>query len=113
MKTFLLLVLIIAGAAYYATREKPGSGAKARTGMSRAAPLISAVEAYRTAHSVYPPSLEDLVPDFVGSIPHEINGHPILYERHGSTYDLTFSYLGPLPTHCTFTPAKNWGCGWL
>ncbi|MEP6571982.1 MAG: hypothetical protein ABJD11_04775 [Gemmatimonadota bacterium] len=113
MKTFLVLLILIAGVAYLITREKPGTGGKARVGMSRAAPLVNAVEAYRSAHGGYPAALEDLVPDFIGSIPHEIDGHPIIYDRHGSTYGLTFSYMSPLPTHCTFTPTQTWTCAWL
>ena len=113
MCPFLVLRLLLRAACVVVPWGKPGTGGRARVGVSRAGPLGNAVEAYRSAHGGYPASLEDLVPDFVGSIPHEIDGHPIIYERHGSSYGLTFSYMSPLPTHCTITPARTWTCAWL
>ena len=114
MKTILLLLLLVGATAYFLTREKPGTGPKALAGMSRAQPVIAAIERYRQDRGAYPGAIEDLFPDLAAAIPKEINGHPILYERHGDSFDLTFSYASPLPTHCTFSPGtQKWKCGWL
>ncbi len=113
MKTFLLFVLIVGSAAWYLTREKPGVGPKATSGFSKSAPLVAGLQAYRSAHNVYPPSLEDLVPDFLGAVPSAINGHPPQYERNGASFTLKFSYATPLPVVCTYSPETRWKCGWL
>ena len=113
MRTFLLLAIIVGGIAWFVTREKPGTGPKAQTGFAASAPLVAALQAYRDAHNVYPPALEDLVPDYLPSVPSAINGHPPVYQGHGSSYDLKFSYISPLPTSCTYTPERHWKCGWL
>lgn len=108
---FLLIVGLAVYVGYLARKEKPGEGPGARAGKLAARPVIDAVEAYRTAHNMYPADLDDLRMEN-SSVPRTINGHGIDYDRHGSTYDLTFSYTTPLPVHCTYTPTR-WKCGYL
>ncbi len=43
--------------------------------------VACAVERYRLAHRAYPPRLEDLAPQFIDSVPHDIiNGQPLHYQ---------------------------------
>lgn len=110
----LFLLALLAGAVYLgylARKEKPGEGPKARKGKAAVQPVITALEAYRSAHNGYPADLDDLAGEG-GGLPSEILGHPLGYERHGATYDLTFHYATPLPVHCTYTPPR-WKCGFL
>jgi hypothetical protein len=113
VKTIFLILLLAAGGyvGYLAHKEKPGVGPKARVGKVAAQPVITAVEAYRTAHNMYPADIDDLLTENT-ALPRRIDGHEIGYSRHGSTYDLTFSYTTPLPVHCTYSPT-HWKCGYM
>ena len=52
-----------------------------QTAMNQAA-LVCALERYRRAHGQYPESLEQLVPDLVRKLPHDlIGGQPLKYRR--------------------------------
>jgi hypothetical protein len=66
---------------------------------------------------MYPFSLDDLVPEFMGRVPQLKNGATLSYERFGASYKVTFNYTNPLPVHCSHestTPAsKPWTCEWL
>lgn len=113
MKT-LLLILAIAGVAYYfLSQQKPGVGPKAEAGFRAAAPIISAIGQFREAKNGPPGVLGELSPEFLAAVPQQINGHPILYEIRPDGYQLTFSYADPLPVHCTYMPATKWKCAWL
>lgn len=113
MKKLFLLLLLALGVyvGYLARKEKPGMGPKARSGKAAAQPVINAIEAYRTAHNMYPADLDDLRSEN-SSLPRRIDGHGIDYDRHGATYEVSFSYTTPLPVHCTYTPS-HWKCGYL
>lgn len=114
MKKLFLLVLL-AGAVYLgylAKKEKPGEGPKARAGKAATEPVIEALESYHAAHAAYPSDIEALAGEG-GGLPSQVLGHPLRYDRHGSTYDLTFSYATPLPVHCTYSPETRWKCGFL
>ncbi|HKV76126.1 MAG TPA: hypothetical protein VJN95_16530 [Gemmatimonadales bacterium] len=113
MKTLLLILIIVAGAYYYLSQQKPGVGPKADAGFRVAAPIISAINQFRDAKSGPPGILMELVPEYLPSIPRQINGHPILYQIRPDGYELTFSYADPLPVHCTYMPKTKWKCGWL
>jgi hypothetical protein len=114
VKLIIFLLLIVAGAWYWLSREPPGTGPDARTGMTRSAPLIAAIERYNDAHGQYPTSLEDLVPDFLPLIPNTIvGGHPPTYERTDRGYAFTFSYTTPLPVYCSYRPGVKWKCRYL
>lgn len=107
---------MLAGAGYLGylvVKHKPGEGPRAEAGRRAAAPVITAIERYRNLHGEYPDDLDVLESEVPGSVPREINGHPVRYERSGTVYRLTFSYAAPLPTHCTWTPATKWKCGYL
>ncbi len=111
----LIWLALFAGAAYVgylAYKEKPGEGPKARQGKAAVQPVVNALESYRQAHNTYPADLEDLAGEG-GGLPGQVLGHPLRYERHGATYDLTFSYATPLPVHCTYSPETRWKCGFL
>jgi hypothetical protein len=113
MKTLLLIVLILAGAYFYLSKQKPGVGPKAEAGFRASAPIISAIDQFKTVKNGPPGILSELTPEYLPTVPREINGHPILYTIRPDGYELTFSYADPLPVHCTYMPSTKWKCGWL
>lgn len=111
----LLLVLAILGAVgwYYLKPLPPGKGPDAAKGMRVSNGVVSAIESYRSARQMYPASLEDMVPEFLGGVPHLSNGSSLEYQRLGQSFKLTFNYANPLPVHCTIYPGKKWACEWF
>jgi hypothetical protein len=95
---------------------RPGEGRKAEAGYRRAAPIIAALERYRSERGSYPDSLASLPPEW---LPEELRGsaprYGLHYERKDDRYELTFSYGGPGINHCTYDPAapeaRRWSCG--
>jgi hypothetical protein len=110
-----LLVLGVLGAAgwYYLKPLPPGKGPDAAKGMRVSAAVVQAIEAYRSSRGLYPQTLEDMVPEFLGGVPHLSNGSTLEYQRLGITYKLTFNYANPLPVHCNYRPGKKWECEWF
>ena len=54
--------------------------------------IACALERYRLAHQVYPPSLDPLVPEFIASLPHDvINGQPYRYRLNPDGMFLLYS----------------------
>jgi hypothetical protein len=95
-------------------RDPPGKGSKAERGYRKSAPLIAALDRYRVIHGGYPETLEELVPDFLDSLPRESNkdGVILAYTRSASAKDylISFSYVGPGMNSCTYSPAVRWKC---
>jgi len=95
----------------------PGKGPKAERGYRRGAPVIAALERYRSAHGAYPDSLRELVPavlpDSALRVPdREQERYPLAYRRTPDGYELGFRYGGPGMNSCTYTPAtRKWRCG--
>ncbi len=113
MKTLLLILVILGGAWFVLSKQKPGVGPKADAGFRATAPIISAIGQFYEVKHGPPGMIGELAPDFMASVPREVDGHPILYEIRPDGYELTFSYADPLPVHCTYTPNTKWKCGWL
>jgi hypothetical protein len=111
---FLLVLAILAGAAWYFYRPlPPGQGPKADEGKRAAGRVVAMLEAYHAAKGVYPVDLDDLIPDYSAGVPTMTNGRPYGYERIGDRFQLTFNYTNPVPVHCTFEPGSKWTCEWF
>jgi hypothetical protein len=113
MKFILVLVVIGAVGWYYFKPLPPGKGPDAAKGMRISNGVVSAIESYRSDHQMYPPTLEDLIPSYLGSVPHLSHGSSLDYQRLGASFKLTFSYANPVPVHCTIAPGKKWECEWF
>lgn len=113
MKVLLLLAALIAGAWMYYKPLPPGKGPNAAAGMRAGAAIVQTLESYRSARGVYPMNLEDLVPEYLGSLPRLSNGSSFEYQRLGGSFKLTFNYTTPLPVHCNYEPATRWACEWF
>jgi hypothetical protein len=113
MRVLIIVGLLAAGLWYYFKPQAPGKGPDAMKGMRISSGVMQAIESYRSARSVYPPSLDELVPEFLGGMPHFSNGSSLEYQRLGATYKLTFNYANPLPVHCSIAPGQKWQCEWF
>ena len=92
------------------TEEPPGVGEKADRGYAVSAPIINALEQYKYEKGAYPDSLDELVPDYLTSIPSEVNDNPLAYKKTDESFSLSFYYLGPGMNACTYTPENAWRC---
>jgi hypothetical protein len=113
VKFLLFFAALVGGGWYYFKPLPPGKGANADAGKRAATVILRTVETYRGATGVYPMHLEDLIPDYLSSIPRLSNGSQFEYERLGWNYKLTFNYTNPLPVHCNYMPATKWECEWF
>lgn len=115
MKFMLVVAAIIAAAWFYFKPLPPGQGPVAASAMRSSSGIVNAIEAYRSSKGMYPGSLEEMVPDYLGGLPHLKNGATLEYQRLGANYELTFNYTNPIPVHCTHksTEHKSWECEWL
>jgi hypothetical protein len=73
-------------------------------------PIITALEEYHKANKAYPDSLDELVPDYLASVPAGVQGDPILYAKQDQTYTLSSSYSGPDNNVCIYAPEHGWQC---
>lgn len=85
-------------------------GEKAEKGYTACDPIIAALEQFQADKGTYPESLAELVPDFIASVPAEINDEPISYSKTGESYSLAFHYIGPGMNTCIYTPKDKWHC---
>jgi hypothetical protein len=113
MKFILVIAILGAVGWYYLKPLPPGKGPEAAKVMRVGNGVVGAIESYRQARSLYPATLEDMVPEFIGGVPHLSNGSSIDYVRNGSTFTLTVNYANPIPVHCSITPLKKWDCEWF
>lgn len=117
MKFLLVLAALIAGAWFYFKPLPPGQGPVAASAMRVGGSVVGAIEAYRSARGVYPFTMDDMVPEFMGAVPKLKHGATFEYQRLGSNYKLTFNYTNPLPVHCSHEssspPSKPWACEWM
>jgi hypothetical protein len=90
--------------------QPPGEGPKAEAGYAACEPVIQALAAYHADHHVYPESLAALSPDYLETVPDEVNELAIVYQQEEEAYSLRFSYTGPGMNHCTYTPDAGWDC---
>jgi len=111
-KKFLLLCIAILAltACKLFTVDPPGVGEKAEHGYATLEPLIKTLEQYQADTSAYPESLEELVPDYISSIPTEVNDQPIYYKKVDESFILSFHYIGPGMNTCSYTPEDQWQC---
>ena len=108
--------LLIAGVVILSACAAPGEGVKAKSGYAAAAPVITALEAYRQANAAYPSSLNQLVPKYIAAdrltatIP-DNKVMPFKYRQVDSGYELSFSYTGPGTNQCVYREStKAWKC---
>ena len=106
---FLLPFLLLA-CSLVPTEEPPGVGAKAERGYAACEPIITALEQVRAETGEYPAALEELVPEYLASIPRTVNDQPLEYAKTPAGFSLTFRYLGPGMNWCVYTPADGWDC---
>lgn len=107
---FFLFALAALTACKFFTAEPPGVGEKAEIGYAALDPIIKALEQFHADTSIYPETLEELVPDYISSIPAEVNSESILYTKTDESYSLAFHYTGPGMNTCTYTPEDKWHC---
>jgi hypothetical protein len=113
MKYLLVLAVLAAAAWFYFKPLPPGKGPDADHGKRVAGALIQTLESYRSARGLYPPDLDDLVPDYLSGVPVLGNGSSFSYTRLGANYKLSFNYSNPLPVHCIYEPTTHWSCEWF
>lgn len=108
----LLLSPVVLGAC-----DPPGKGPKAERGYDRSAPVIAALEQYRSQRGEYPASLREMVPAFLADSALRVpdrpgETYPLEYTRLPEGYALEFRYTGPGMNDCTYRPGvKKWDCG--
>lgn len=107
---FFLFALVMLSACKLFKADPPGVGEKAERGYAALEPAIKALEQYQADKGTYPESLEELVPDYLPSVPTEVNDESILYTKMGESYSLAFHYVGPGMNTCTYTPENKWQC---
>ena len=94
----------------------PGEGPLAERGYRRGAPVIAALERYRSERGAYPDSLRQLVPAFLPDsalrVPdRDRERYPLEYQRTADGYELGFRYAGPGMNTCSYTPSTaRWKC---
>jgi hypothetical protein len=113
MKLLLVLAILAAAAWFYFKPLPPGQGPEAARGKHVAGALIQTLETYRSAHGMYPPDMDALVPDYLAGVPTLGSGSSFSYTRLGSNYRLSFNYSNPLPVHCYYEPSTHWSCEWF
>lgn len=110
-KLLLLFVAILAlTACKLFTVDPPGVGEKAELGYAVCDPIISALDQYKADKGEYPESLDELLPDYLSSVPTEVNNEPIYYKKVDRSFTLSFHYIGPGTNTCTYTPEDKWHC---
>ena len=108
---FLLLVIpFLLSCNLIPTPEPPGVGEKAELGYAALDPVIKGLEQYQANQGVYPETLDELVPDYLPSVPTEVNNESIQYTKTDESFSLVFHYIGPGMNTCTYTPESNWKC---
>lgn len=107
---FLCVAIVVLSACKLFTPEPPGVGDKAERGYAALEPVIKALEQFRADKGAYPESLDELVPDYIASVPAEVNGESIFYAKAGESFSLAFHYVGPGTNTCTYTPKDQWRC---
>jgi len=88
----------------------PREGPKAEAGYKAAAPIIDALERYKTVHNAYPVTLDTLVPDYLPNGTANPEDFAFDYQVKGASYELMFRYAGLGMNVCTYTPEKGWYC---
>lgn len=107
------MMCMLVGCALNPFLDAPGEGEKASRGYRLAAPLIAALEGYRSINGRYPDSLELLVPSLVQELPPTQRSDQeggIEYFRTERAYVLRFRYSGPGTNSCEYKPQENWKC---
>ena len=113
MKLLIILAIMAGAVWYYFKPLPPGKGPSADAGKRAAVVIQRTLENYRGDHGGYPQALEDLIPSYLGSVPHLSNGRTFEYQRLGLNYRLTFNYASVLPVHCSYEPSAKWACEWF
>ena len=111
----LTLSPIVIALGFCAGAPPPGESDEARRLKRDAAPVVAALDRYRSVHAEYPRRLDDLVPEFLapGVLPLKPvqTTYPVMYSGDSTDYKLSFRYSGAGMNDCTFTPARQWECG--
>lgn len=91
--------------------EPPGVGEKAEKGYALSAPVIAGLEEYKADHGSYPEKLDQLIPDYLSSVPTKTAELEFSYFSDGKSYRFSFHYIGPGMNTCDYAPeAKEWKC---
>ncbi len=91
--------------------EAPGEGEKAERGYSEAKPVIDALEKYFSDKKLYPNTLQDLIPNYIQTLPTKAPLEALGYTSTGESYVLSFTYTGPGVNNCEWTSeSKEWKC---
>ncbi len=105
------VVFILACNTIIPTVEPPGVGQKAEKGYKLSEPIIAALERYKADHGIYPEKIDELVPDYLSTLPVSTDEVDFFYSKTGESYSFSFHYIGPGTNSCTYTPeAKDWRC---
>jgi hypothetical protein len=112
--TWLALALTVPVSACVLACAKPGEGSTAALGYRHCAPIIQALEEFRTAHQHYPASLDELSPDFLPSPalqpPRQLRRVEYSVQPSGG-YILGFDYTFPGTNTCDYSSVKkSWDC---
>ena len=113
-KRSLLMTALFAGC--FLGGDPAGEGDKARAGFQQAAPILVAIEAFRSNEGRYPDSLGELVPAMLDRAQLVLRApgsgaYPFEYELLGDEYKLAFRYGGPGMNVCTFDrETLAWAC---
>lgn len=82
-----------------------------KIGYEICAPIIQAVSKYKSEEKIYPDSLSLLIPNYLDSIPSQINGYPLDYqlsEEYG--YVIRYTYCKRELNRCLYSPKTYWCC---
>jgi hypothetical protein len=94
--------------------EKPGTGSRAQTCYSAAAPIIVALEASHRDHGHYPPSLRQLTPRYLNEAATKLDTyylHGFQYHSRDDEYRLGFRYDAAAINECEYdSKTKKWDC---
>jgi hypothetical protein len=102
--SILIIGLICFGCHLYG--PPPGEGPKAERLFKEAAPIIDALEQYRSERGSYPKMIGELIPRYL----HEMPSETFSYAPENESYILAFRYEGPGINSCVFSPGKGWHC---
>ena len=89
---------------------KPMECEQAKAGFDRYGPIINALRLYKENHGKYPESMEQLQPQYIGSI-QKGGDDRFTYSSNDGEYELSFTYFGPGANVCSYSSKiSKWDC---
>ena len=104
----LLFILFLSSCS--SVEEPPGVGEKAEQGYAVCNPIVDALERYHNDKGAYPETLNELTPEYLATVPQEVNNYPIRYDPVEGSFMLAFEYAGPGINVCIYSPEDEWKC---